>query len=81
MALLVIGVCFTINSAIFQGVCDSLVNACIQWRSQDGVHWGTGLTNLVLSPTKLFFSKSLKIATATLFKEEIFCILTYPSYI
>ena len=25
-----------------------------QWRSQGGAHWGTGPTNLVLCPTKLF---------------------------
>ena len=47
-----------------------------QWRSQGGAHWGTGPTNLVLCPTKLLFSKSLKIATATLFKEEI-CYILY----
>ena len=51
-----------------------------QWRSQSGAHWGTGPTNLVLCPTKLFCSKSLKIATTTLFKEEISYILTYPSH-
>ena len=26
----------------------------VQWRSLGGAHWGTGPTNLVLCPTKLF---------------------------